>query len=347
MMMMAFFNSSALPVWMMLLLCSRFTTVQADTVQLAECPKEPNVVGVYINNGSNCVRERNEMAREIVDATCKTGWELITTPTQSQSYCQPSLNANANTNDNDSDTNDDKSSNNNNNSNKDPASVPTCPVDYQRYGTQCHSPCPRGYNSKRGKCIQLKDSMPQHSMTCPNDNNNSNNNKNLHRIGAYCCESDQCGDLIQARHEIRIQKMQQQKAGSQSQNAILPPSTTSLTECNLPSVPGRFYYNPMTGRCDRSRISEPRVWKKLPRDNKNRYIGTCDEERETKVLGGCQPKCPPYYKSQKGMCHLPPCSIPFGRGMNDYDEKENDKMKSNNGIVLCPEGKYYLASQSF
>ncbi|KAL3928044.1 MAG: hypothetical protein SGBAC_012817 [Bacillariaceae sp.] len=315
-----------------LLVLLSFTTVsQADTVQLAECPKEPNVVGVYINNGKNCVRERNELARETVNATCKTGWELIVKVEERKAFCR-TTDSNSNSKFQAKDT------------------FPQCPVDYQRYGKFCQSPCPRGYNSKKGKCIQLKDSMPQHSMTCPEP---------LHRIGAFCCEHDQCGDLMQERHENRMKKMQQKQSGSMSQViAPPPPASLDLKECNLPDVPGRFYYNPVTGRCDRSRISEPRVWTKLPRDSKQRFIGNCQDDIETKVLGGCQPKCPPHYKSQKGMCHLPPCSIPFGGGLQDKNENENENKKEeqqkdvrqkqvqNNGIVLCPEGKYYLSSQS-
>mmetsp|Transcript_41335 Transcript_41335/g.99579 ORF Transcript_41335/g.99579 Transcript_41335/m.99579 type:complete len:341 (+) Transcript_41335:264-1286(+) len=310
--------------------------VKADTVQLAECPKEPNVIGVYINNGKNCVRERNEVARDVVNATCKNGWELVSAANERRAFCRDSSNTAKNNNKADAQNKED--------------SIPKCPVNYQRYGKQCHSACPRGYNSKRAKCIQLKDSMPQHSMTCPTP---PTTNKLLHRIGAFCCEPDQCSDLMQQKHEKRIQKMQQKQAGSMS--AIPPPlPEAELKECNLPEVPGRFYYNTLTGRCDRSRVSEPRVWTKLPRDSKNRPTGVCHED-ETKILGGCQPKCPLYYKSQKGMCHLPPCSIPFGPGsMNLGDDNGSNQQQgqgrvpqNNNGIVLCPEGKYYLASKSF
>ena len=311
------FHPSLLAVILLLLT----PTSLADTVELAQCPKEPNVVGVYINNGKNCVRERTEVSREIVNASCKSGWELVTQ--ELKAYCRVVDNSKYNQQD----------------------SVPVCPIDYQRYGSQCHAPCPRGYNAKRGKCIQLKDTMPQHSMTC--------SSPDKHRIGAFCCETDQCGDLKQQEYKERIQKMQLKHRTSPSEPSMTkmapPPTSSTMMECNLPDVPGRFYYNALTGNCDRSRISEPRVWTKLPRDKKGQYLGTCSPD-ETKVLGGCQPKCPKYYKSQKGMCHLPPCSIPFGTGIL-ADEGPNDanrkKEIQNKGIVLCPEGKYYLSSQSY
>lgn len=253
---------------------SSSSDVMADTVQLANCPEAPDVVGEYYNNGKKCIRARQESTRDVIDATCKPDWELVTN--QSRAFCRTSS--------------DDVKFNR-----KD--SKPICPTDYQRYGGECHSKCQRGFNSRKGKCIQLADKLPNHFMTCPDGK---------HKFGAFCCEHDQCTDLI---NEFKDK----------------PIAPNSLMECSIDNIPGTFYYSPESKKCERQMTTLPRVWERLPPDQKN-----CNDD-QVKVWGGCQPSCPKDWQVKKGMCQLRSCSISLN----------NDKR-----IVLCPEGKYQMQAAS-
>lgn len=277
-------------------------TANAATVQLAECPESPNVIGIYINNGKKCVRERQQLERDIVNATCPTGYEL---QARRKTYCKQLPQSTSDTSTTTTTTTTTTKMPN-----------PICPIDYQRYGSSCHSPCPQGYNDKRGLCIQLRDVLPQHSMTCPTQ---------LHRVGPYCCEPDQCMDLHKEQEQLRLDS---HIGGSSSTNTAVTKSNKSWVECRIEEIPGTFYHNPDTSRCERTMTSLPRVWMKLPRDNRNQVMGGCNSEQD-KVLGGCQDKCPDGYKAKKGMCQLKPCSIP-----------------TDASIVLCPEGRYQIRAMS-
>jgi hypothetical protein len=308
---------------LVLVICNSSTTL-ADTVQLAECPQVPDVIGMYVNNGKKCVRERDEVRRDVLDATCQDGWELTKTATQGQaqaqaqaqgqgqgqgqeqgqrrkSYCKPVNSSNIRTRKKDG--------------------KPICPTDYQRYSASCHSPCPPGYNAKRGICIQLRDVLPQHSMICPIEGQ--------HKVGPFCCQPDQCTHLVQQRQE---QYQQSRIGGNANTNANANANANanpSWIECHMDEIPGKFYHNPNSQKCERTMTSLPRVWNKLPKDNRNRVVGDCSPD-QVKVLGGCQAECPDGYKAKKGMCQLRPCSIP-----TDAE-----------AIVLCPEGKYQIQAMS-
>ena len=242
---------------LMLLVASLTQTTLSETLLLADCPQGPTVIGEYYNNGKKCVRDRNEITRDVIDAD----------------------------------------------GNK-------CPQNYQRYGAKCHSVCPKGYNAKRGRCIQLRDTLSIHYMTCPDS---------LHKVGAFCCHGDQCIELMQK---------QEAKRNKNKPDTPLMPNFTTIVECNLDEeIPGKFYYNSETNHCVRTQSYIPRIWEKLPRDKKNRVVGdSCDPETHVQVLGGCQLKCPANYTVRKGMCQLKPCSIAV-------DESS---------IASCPEGKYRM-----
>jgi hypothetical protein len=251
---------------------------QADTVELATCPQEPDVVGIYYNNGKKCIRDRQEFSRDIIEATCKSGDLQFS---RGKAFCEAQNGTKFNAKD----------------------TRPICPTDYRRYNDQCHKLCPAGFTSKKGKCIRLADKLPPHYMKCSHDK---------HKFDAFCCEGDQCSDLLSEEKKI---------------------NPSSLMECSLSNIPGKFYYSPTTKKCERQMSTQPRKWTRLPTNNRgNRYrlSGSC-QEGETQIMGGCQLKCPESWSVRKAMCQLRPCSIP---------------LTSNNKIVLCPEGKYQMQSAS-
>lgn len=141
-------------------------TVQAvdrDAV-LAKCPKEPEVVGTFYNNGQRCVRDTQTVERRVVEPSCpQEGYSL------KGSWCKKRLHH---------------------------KQLPTCPSGYQLYQlkgfpAECHSSCPdASYRPQKGKCVLPRATLSNTFMTCPAD---------MHRSGAYCCKGDNC-----PRQECRI-----------------------------------------------------------------------------------------------------------------------------------------------
>mmetsp|Transcript_121184 Transcript_121184/g.181012 ORF Transcript_121184/g.181012 Transcript_121184/m.181012 type:complete len:272 (+) Transcript_121184:80-895(+) len=127
----------------------------AETVHLADCPQEPDVVGVYYNNGQKCIRDRVVLSRNVVEATC---------PDSSYTYrndrCRKRFH---------------------------PSAKPQCPEGYQRYNNECHENCPtRKHKASKGRCTLPKSSLPTKYMTCPKDDDN-HHGLEQHRYQAYCC----------------------------------------------------------------------------------------------------------------------------------------------------------------
>jgi hypothetical protein len=131
--------------------------VYGETVMLARCPKEPDVVGEFYNDGKRCVRDRRVITRSIEDAACTSGYKY------NASYCRKRFHTKVR---------------------------PDCPNGYQFYGGkrgECHSPCPPGYSSNYGECVLKRTTLPPSFMTC--DETNADGNV-PHRYGAFCCSHE-------------------------------------------------------------------------------------------------------------------------------------------------------------
>eukprot|EP00934_Nitzschia_sp_Nitz4_P004568 Nitzschia sp. Nitz4//scaffold314_size20990//7142//7879//NITZ4_008629-RA/size20990-processed-gene-0.40-mRNA-1//-1//CDS//3329547464//4558//frame0 len=115
-----------------LLLCTRET--DSKTLQLATCPQEPDVVGVFYNNGKKCVRDRTVVAREVINATCPEEFEY------KAGMCRKRLHKSVR---------------------------PSCPEDYQRFNAQCQSKCKYPYTSRYGECVLSKSTLNARFMICP------------------------------------------------------------------------------------------------------------------------------------------------------------------------------------
>ncbi len=116
-----------------MLLLTATTSSLAETVLLAECPKEPEVVGKFVNNGHYCVREMVIKQRDIIDAECPSDYEYRS------GYCRQRHAKNV---------------------------KPTCPSDYQRYGKKCHSYCPAEYRQKYSECVLARQTLTPRYMKC-------------------------------------------------------------------------------------------------------------------------------------------------------------------------------------
>jgi hypothetical protein len=113
---------------------SSLLLVNADTVYLADCPQEPEVVGTYYNNGRKCVRDREVLSREVIAATCSDGYEYR------KDRCRKRFHA---------------------------AATPSCPEGYQRYTDECHKTCPtRKHKPSKGRCSLPRNTLPTKYMKC-------------------------------------------------------------------------------------------------------------------------------------------------------------------------------------
>lgn len=124
----------ALRLALLLWMCAA-PLVAGDLITLAKCPQEPEVIGKYYNNGSNCVRDRHELDRDTATPSCPSGFELRT------GKCRQSGQS---------------------------SQTPQCPSGFKLSGKTCQSRCPAGYQKKpNGKCIQPKNTLSTQYMTCP------------------------------------------------------------------------------------------------------------------------------------------------------------------------------------
>ncbi len=216
--------------WVVLLFLTTTTTSWADTVLLASCPQEPEVLGTFVNNGYHCVREQIVLSREIIDAECPPEYDYR------NGYCRKRLSKNL---------------------------KPTCPLkegstnqtNYQRYGDKCHKYCPKEYRQKYNECILPRLVLTTKYMTCP---------EGYHRYEAYCCiPGDNCplitcnvGDNVPGKffyqEETGICERQAEsiprKTTSRPPNTPCPEGTTQIWgNCQEPCPIG---FRPAKGRCD-------------------------------------------------------------------------------------------------
>jgi hypothetical protein len=160
---MSFLPRKVLIAWLYVLLFffhGETLYVHGDTVMLATCPKEPEVVGDFYNDGSRCVRDRRVITRTIEDAVCPSGYNY------KANYCRKRFHAKVR---------------------------PDCPIGYQFYGgkrAECHSPCPPEYSNNYGECVLKRTTLPSTFMTC---NETDAEGHVQHRYGAFCC-SHQLGN---------------------------------------------------------------------------------------------------------------------------------------------------------
>ena len=134
-----------------------FLSVHAETVQLASCPEEPDVVGKFYNNGETCVRDRIALTREVKPVECPHDY------TYTSGWCRKRYKRKL---------------------------KPTCPKDYQMFlgaKGECHSPCPPNYSKSYGQCTLRRASLSPKYMTC---NATSPEGHEQHRNGAYCCSHE-------------------------------------------------------------------------------------------------------------------------------------------------------------
>jgi hypothetical protein len=147
---------------------TRTGTVAADTVLLADCPQEPDVQGTFRNNGQYCVRERQVLSRDVVDATCPDNYVF------KGGKCRFSGGLA-----------------------KKKTIKPSCPASYQRFGDKCQKKCPnKEYRQKYKDCILPRKVLGTHYMTCTSSGANKDHDvdhdvetssQEYHRYEAYCC----------------------------------------------------------------------------------------------------------------------------------------------------------------
>lgn len=140
-----------------LLSVAALSHVNAETVQLASCPQEPDVIGKFYNNGETCVRDRVALSRDIQTVNCPDDFKF------QAGWCRKRLHRKV---------------------------KPKCPKDWQMFlGTkgECHSPCPTNYSKSYGQCTLRRASLSPKFMTCPALDADGNEQ---HRYGAYCCSQE-------------------------------------------------------------------------------------------------------------------------------------------------------------
>eukprot|EP00546_Thalassionema_frauenfeldii_P020849 CAMPEP_0178903528 /NCGR_PEP_ID=MMETSP0786-20121207/5202_1 /TAXON_ID=186022 /ORGANISM="Thalassionema frauenfeldii, Strain CCMP 1798" /LENGTH=238 /DNA_ID=CAMNT_0020574899 /DNA_START=122 /DNA_END=838 /DNA_ORIENTATION=+ len=226
---------------------------------MAQCPQEPDVVGVYRNDGKKCVREKRVMSRERTDAVCPNGTEY------NQGRCRRPKDSER----------------------KEPLSPsekqPRCPSGYewgyylknQNKRRACLTKCLDGYQAKYNKCILPEDKLPDTYMTCPNEGD--------HRVDAYCsafniqCQIDTAPGTFRYR-EDRI---------CERPKTVLS-RTYEFIRKNAKSCPNpdhEIIYTP-TSRICQERCPEHYITKKgrcilpkclVPVDDVNEFIVKCPE----------------------------------------------------------------------
>ena len=137
--------------------------VSGDIVRLASCPQEPDVVGVYKNDGKKCVRSRTATDRISIahGATCPTGTKYR------NGKCRSPLGM----------AEDDKEK----------AVAPTCEEGYKAYGDTCRERCRKGYQQTATQCILPQATLPMYLMTCPEGHR---------RVDAFCMDDHvECHDV--------------------------------------------------------------------------------------------------------------------------------------------------------
>lgn len=254
--------------WVLLLsTCS--STTSAETVLLAACPQEPDVEGIFRNNGQYCVRDRLVLSREVIDATCPEDYHF-----QGNNKCRK---------------NKSKSSNSKEKGNTRGAAAaasrsvnPTCPPNYQRYANKCHKRCPtKEYRTTYSDCILPRQTLGPKYMTCPStirairtttsdDTTEHPQQEQYHRYDAYCC---------------------------------IPGVNCPQLQCNVgPQVPGKFFYNTQDGTCERqvATLQRPVTARKTNEECVPPLV---------QVWGVCQEPCPYGYQPLKGKCELRPCTF--------------------------------------
>ena len=133
--------------------------VHAETVQLATCPEEPDVVGTFYNNGETCVRDRVALTRTIQPVDCPHDY------TYQSGWCRKRYKRKL---------------------------KPSCPKDYQMFlgaKGECHSACPPNYSKSYGQCTLRRASLSPKYMQC---NATDADGLEQHRNGAYCCAQGKC-----------------------------------------------------------------------------------------------------------------------------------------------------------
>eukprot|EP00547_Thalassionema_nitzschioides_P005357 CAMPEP_0194200238 /NCGR_PEP_ID=MMETSP0156-20130528/932_1 /TAXON_ID=33649 /ORGANISM="Thalassionema nitzschioides, Strain L26-B" /LENGTH=259 /DNA_ID=CAMNT_0038925211 /DNA_START=18 /DNA_END=797 /DNA_ORIENTATION=+ len=135
---------------------------KGELMRMAQCPQEPDVKGVYRNDGKKCVRQKHAMKRERIDAVCPEGSDYY------QGLCRRPKDSGR----------------------KEPLTPSEkkarCPAGYewgfylknQNKRRACLTKCQDGYQAKYNKCVQPEDKLPNTYMTCPNEGD--------HRVDAYC-----------------------------------------------------------------------------------------------------------------------------------------------------------------
>ena len=133
------------------------TVTNAESVQLASCPDEPDVTGHFYNNGETCVRDRVALDRIVKKADCPTDYLY------QSGWCRKRFHRKI---------------------------KPACPKDYQLFlgaKGECHSPCPPNYTRSYGQCTLRRASLSPKFMTCPGTDIDGNVQD---RYGAYCCSQE-------------------------------------------------------------------------------------------------------------------------------------------------------------
>ena len=226
-------RASSLLLLLVLAVFSTTAVVDAETVLLAQCPKEPDVVGTFYNNGSKCVRDRQVLEREVIDATCP-GEEGDYK--YKNGYCRPHKKFGG----------------------RKRTVKPSCPEGYQRFGKQCQSTCPKPFQAKYGQCILPKATLATKYMTCPDP-------QRQHRYEAYCCspEEGNCpkiecnvGNQVPGRfyyntEEGRCERQPQTLARVATTKVRMQECPEGLVQvwggCQRPCPDG---YKSMKGKCD-------------------------------------------------------------------------------------------------
>mmetsp|Transcript_3324 Transcript_3324/g.6048 ORF Transcript_3324/g.6048 Transcript_3324/m.6048 type:complete len:265 (-) Transcript_3324:410-1204(-) len=195
------------------------TAIHAETVKLADCPTEPEVVGKFYNDGRNCVRDRQVMERIIEPGQCPPGYSY------SRGYCRKRLHRKV---------------------------KPKCPDGYDYYGgrkNECHSPCPVGYSKSYGECILRRLSLPPRYMTCPETDEFGNVQ---HRYKSYCCshELNNCPKL-ECNVENAPGKFYYHDGVCRRQSQSIARVTTP--QIKVPRV-GNYTSGPLPRRCPEGKI---------------------------------------------------------------------------------------------
>ncbi|KAG7354316.1 hypothetical protein IV203_003672 [Nitzschia inconspicua] len=136
---------------------SNILFVHGETVILAACPKEPEVVGKFYNDGKQCVRDRSVITRTVEDVMCPSGYAY------KANYCRKRFHTKV---------------------------KPECPTGFQYYGGkrgECHSPCPPGYSRNYGECVLTRQTLTSNYMTCEERDAEGHIQ---HRYGAFCCSHE-------------------------------------------------------------------------------------------------------------------------------------------------------------